>query len=102
MGVEAVAISRVTVLQNTGVLHDENLAHRLGLIPITFEPNNLEWKPKDSEFSERNSILFKLHAVCTQEQQRLSVYSGDLVWHPLKEQDRFKDPPRPVVDDILI
>lgn len=101
--VPTVAISRVTMYQNTGVIHDENLAHRLGLVPIQFEPNNLEWKPSDAEFSESNSIRFNLHVVCKTD--RRSVYSKDLVWKPWskEQQKQFEDaPPRPVADDILI
>merc|ERR1719281_1668342 len=56
--VPTVAISRVTVYQNTGVIHDENLAHRLGLIPIRFDPHELEWKKSDEEFDGSNSLVF--------------------------------------------
>jgi len=101
--VPTVAISRVTVYQNTGVIHDENLAHRLGLVPLVFEPNKLKWKPSDAEFNEGNSIMFTLHAECTGD--ALSVYSKDLIWKPWSDNqyERFKDdPPRPVVGDILL
>eukprot|EP00931_Biecheleriopsis_adriatica_P121633 TRINITY_DN96697_c0_g1_i1.p1 TRINITY_DN96697_c0_g1~~TRINITY_DN96697_c0_g1_i1.p1 ORF type:complete len:386 (-),score=97.77 TRINITY_DN96697_c0_g1_i1:33-1190(-) len=103
--VPTVAISRVTVYQNTGVIHDENLAHRLGLIPIKFEPENLEWKEQDAEFSSKDSIMFELHKTCPQGQDRLSVYSRDLCWKPLSEEQEkaHKDnPPVPVEGDILI
>jgi len=101
--VATVAISRVTVHQNTGVLHDENFAHRLGLVPIKFEPNNLKWRAADAEFTEENSIVFTLHAECKGD--KLSIYSKDLIWKPRSdEQERqYKDdPPRPIADDILI
>ena len=57
--VSTVAISRVTIFQNTGVIHDENLAHRLGLVPIVFEPEYLEWKAQDSDFTTDNSLMFR-------------------------------------------
>lgn len=101
--VPTVAISRATIYQNTGVIHDENLAHRLGLVPLVFEPDLLKWRASGDDFDEDNSLLFTLHAVCNQD--HLSVYSGDLKWQPMSEaqEARFKDtPPRPVVDDILI
>lgn len=101
--VPTVAISRVTMFQNTGVIHDENLAHRLGLVPIQFEPDNLDWKSPESEFNESNSLRFSLHVICTAD--RRSVWSRDLVWKPFSEDQRkkFEDcPPRPVADDILI
>lgn len=101
--VPTVAISGVTIFQNTGVLHDENLAHRLGLIPIRCEPDLLKWRSKDSEFDETNSLLFKLHKVC--EKDRLSIYSRDLEWIPLnaeQEKEFAEERPRPVNSDILI
>lgn len=101
--VPTVAISQATIYQNTSVIHDENLAHRLGLVPLKFEPDNLEWRPAESEFNERNSIRFSLHVVC--QQGKKAVYSRDLKWKPWSEtqQALFKDdPPRPVADDILI
>lgn len=101
--VPTVAISRVTIHQNTGVIHDENLAHRLGLVPIHFEPDNLRWRGTDADFNEENSLIFKLRKVC--DQDKVSVYSRDLKWVPWSDDQaqRFKDdPPRPVADDILI
>ncbi len=38
-----VAIERVFVYQNTGVIQDENLAQRLGLVPIAVDPNHVNW-----------------------------------------------------------
>jgi len=102
--VPTIAISNVTVYQNTGVLHDENLAHRLGLVPIKLEPDLLKWKPTDSEFDETNSITFKLHITCEQGEKK-SIYSRDLEWVPISDEqaERFKDsPPAPVVGDVLI
>ncbi|CAJ1380124.1 unnamed protein product [Effrenium voratum] len=81
--VPTVAISRVTIYQNTSVIHDENLAHRLGLVPIKFEPNLLEVKTSDADFTEKDSIMFQLHAKCPQGQKKVSVYSRDLRWKEL-------------------
>ncbi|CAE8625545.1 unnamed protein product, partial [Polarella glacialis] len=103
--VPTVAISRVTVYQNTGVVHDENLAHRLGLVPIKFEPDLLEWKPSDADFTDQDSVMFTLQAKCEHGSDKISVYSKDLCWKPLSEEQAkaLKDnPPRPVEDDILL
>lgn len=105
--VPTVAISGVTIFQNTSVIHDENFAHRLGLIPIKFEPESLEWKAPDAEWSDLNSLCFELKAVCDQSkgEKRKSVYSGDMQWRPMSAEQAalFKDdPPRPVADDILL
>jgi len=101
--VPTVAISRVTMYQNTGVIHDENVAHRLGLVPIKCEPDALSWKAADAEIDETNCIKFNLHVTCNT--GSCSVYSSDLVWQPLTEEQAKKfedDPPRPVADNILI
>eukprot|EP00933_Yihiella_yeosuensis_P033972 TRINITY_DN27556_c0_g1_i1.p1 TRINITY_DN27556_c0_g1~~TRINITY_DN27556_c0_g1_i1.p1 ORF type:complete len:385 (+),score=66.59 TRINITY_DN27556_c0_g1_i1:49-1203(+) len=103
--VPTVAISRCTIYQNTSVIHDENMAHRLGLVPIKFEPDNLEWRAPEADFSEEDSIMFTLHKKCSQREKQLSIYSRDLCWKPLseKQEERYKDdPPRPVDGDILL
>lgn len=101
--VPTVAIGQVTLYQNTSVIHDENLAHRMGLVPIKFEPDNLEWRQPDSEFNESNSLRFFLHVSC--DRGKRSVYSSDLEWQPWSEVqlEKFKEaPPKPVESDILI
>lgn len=103
--VPTIAIGQVTIYQNTGVIHDENLAHRLGLVPIVMDPDLLDWKPAESDHNEKNSVKFRMHVECTQEQQQRSVYSRDLKWIPLSDEQKTKfgdDPPRPVADDILV
>ncbi|CAK0885206.1 unnamed protein product [Prorocentrum cordatum] len=101
--VPTVAISEVTVYQNTGVLHDENLVHRLGLCPIRCEPDRLEAKLPDMEFNETNSLKFRLHTVCGDKPRR--VLSKDLTWVPWSpaQKQLFVDgAPAPVADDVLI
>lgn len=101
--VPTIAISNVTIYQNTGVIHDENLAHRLGLVPIVMEPDDLQWRAPDADFTEDNSVLFTMRVEC--DRDRKSVYSGDLKWEPVSDaqEKRFRDnPPRPISDDILV
>lgn len=40
--VPTVAVENVFVFNNTSVMHDEVMAHRLGLIPILFDAERLE------------------------------------------------------------
>eukprot|EP00913_Durusdinium_trenchii_P014234 g13357.t1 len=53
--VPTVAISRVTIHQNTSVIHDENFAHRLGLVPIKFEPDLLESRHEEADFTDQET-----------------------------------------------
>ncbi|XP_041418114.1 RNA polymerase I and III subunit C L homeolog isoform X1 [Xenopus laevis] len=77
--VPTVAVEKVYVYNNTSIIQDEILAHRLGLIPIRADPRLFEY--------------------------RSAVYTGHMKWLPQGNQvDLFPetDPPRPVHKDILI
>jgi len=79
--VPAMAIEDVVVVENSSVLHDEILAHRLGLIPITtdLDSYNLpEECPCKSEFGcNLCRVTMTLNVEATEEMR--TVYSGDLV-----------------------
>ena len=47
------------------MIPDENLAHRLGLIPIAVDPRLFEMKDPTKHYDENNSLRFKLHVVCS-------------------------------------
>ena len=64
--VPSVAIDIVGMLNNTGVMPDEVLCHRLGLVPINFDPHFLEFPEEgnpigDESNDEKRVILFGLH-----------------------------------------
>ena len=46
------AIEKVFVYNNTSIIHDEVLAHRLGLLPIKADPRDFEMLPLNSGKSE--------------------------------------------------
>ena len=79
--VPCMAIDEVVIIENSSVLHDEILAHRLGLIPLKTDLdayNMPEECPCKSEFGCnlcRVSIALDIEAG---EEERV-VYSGDLV-----------------------
>eukprot|EP00405_Crypthecodinium_cohnii_P020250 CAMPEP_0206470646 /NCGR_PEP_ID=MMETSP0324_2-20121206/31064_1 /ASSEMBLY_ACC=CAM_ASM_000836 /TAXON_ID=2866 /ORGANISM="Crypthecodinium cohnii, Strain Seligo" /LENGTH=358 /DNA_ID=CAMNT_0053944765 /DNA_START=37 /DNA_END=1113 /DNA_ORIENTATION=- len=101
--VPTIAPGQVTIYQNTSVIHDENLAHRIGLVPLKVDPDRLEWREAEADLSESNSICFNLHVTC--EEGKKSVYSSDFIWQPWSDAqaEQFKDdPPRPVQPDILV
>ncbi|KAL8435705.1 hypothetical protein ACSSS7_002308 [Eimeria intestinalis] len=52
-------------IQNTGVVQDEVLAHRLGLIPFRVNPDKLAFRSPTQELGEENSLKMQLHVKCT-------------------------------------
>ena len=121
--IPTIAIEKVNMWQNTSIIPDENLAHRMGLIPIKADPRLFEFHEKSQEaedqHSEHDSIVFKLHVRCTKKDPRApmiinntvdeekhynnaNVYSGQLQWKPVGNQRQKCGEIRPLFDDILI
>ena len=106
--VPTVAIDKVHLWQNTGVIQDEILCHRLGLVPIWVpDIDSIESaKVESDDFDVSGAIKFKLHVKCPANYpkgQSLHVYSKDLIFEPQnKAQKDMSSPPRPVHPDILI
>lgn len=106
------AIHKVWVNQNTSIIPDEVLAHRLGLIPIKADPRLFTFKKgklslfdltitaDQDDYNEKNSIKFRLHVKCERKPQyrdtkldavldnpdeyltNTTVYASDLQWVP--------------------
>ncbi|ORX66897.1 hypothetical protein DL89DRAFT_269932 [Linderina pennispora] len=117
IGVPTVAIEKVYMINNTGIVQDEVLAHRLGLIPINADPTAFQWKRPTDLPTDQNTVVFKLEIACSKNNEAAddeadpkkkyvnsAVYSRDLVWDPKGDQaERFADKPiKPIHDDILI
>eukprot|EP00918_Siedleckia_nematoides_P067855 GHVU01147675.1.p1 GENE.GHVU01147675.1~~GHVU01147675.1.p1 ORF type:complete len:333 (-),score=42.21 GHVU01147675.1:756-1754(-) len=101
--VPTVAPELIKVYQNTGVIQDEVLSHRLGLIPIRIDPELFQDPPPNGDLGGDNAVCFKLHIVC--KEAKKTVYASDLEWIPLsaKQQERLKfAPPEVVHPDIPI
>jgi DNA-directed RNA polymerases I and III subunit RPAC1 len=62
-----VAIERVYVYNNTSIMQDEVLSHRLGLVPLRIDPRVLDDAPIDhqSGSTDRNTVVFSLDIECT-------------------------------------
>ncbi|KAL8270224.1 hypothetical protein Esti_005845 [Eimeria stiedai] len=103
-------VSWFVMWQNTGVVQDEVLAHRLGLIPFRVNPEKLKYRTATQELGEENALKLKLHVKCTAAnlqpyQKSMPVYARDLKWIPMSDRQKAKfaeDPPLPVHPDILI
>ena len=116
--VPTMAIEKVFVLNNSSMIEDEVLAHRLGLIPIHADPRMFKEKC-DEDADEHNVIAFRLQVACTRAKPGGASTAADgdasgvvngrvlsraLQWIPQGDQEeRFRSAPiAPVHDDILI
>ena len=62
--VPTMVIHKVNIYQNTSIIPDEVLAHRLGLIPILADANLFNERQDGDEPNENNSIKFSLKIRC--------------------------------------
>uniref|UniRef100_A0A9L0S8U2 DNA-directed RNA polymerases I and III subunit RPAC1 n=1 Tax=Equus caballus TaxID=9796 RepID=A0A9L0S8U2_HORSE len=116
--VPTMAVEKVLVYNNTSIVQDEILAHRLGLIPIHVDPRLFEYRNQgDEEGTEIDTLQFRLQVRCTRNPHAAKdssdpselyvnhkVYTRHMIWVPLGNQaDLFPEGTiRPVHDDILI
>ena len=118
--VPTVAIDDVYIRDNTGVMQDEMLAHRLGLIPI-HHPGSSTIKPYNKESDDKtervktsdNTLVFRLKKKCNMGDLRIghndclfmNITSADLKFVPHgPEQESWskEQQPRCTVDDVVI
>jgi DNA-directed RNA polymerase I and III subunit RPAC1 len=112
--IPTMAIETVNLYQNTSIIPDEVLSHRLGLIPLLVDANEFQYKKPSEEFNEFNSFNFKIHIKCEKNKNfkkdpnepefiNDQVFSSHLTWVPIGNQaKRFHQPIAVVHDDILI
>lgn len=50
------AVESVYVYNNTSIMQDEVLAHRLGMVPIKFDPRLLTWKPRTAAGADGSGL----------------------------------------------
>jgi DNA-directed RNA polymerase I and III subunit RPAC1 len=114
MQVPTMAIETVFVVNNTSIIPDEVLSHRIGLIPIHADPRKFDFL--SGEPTDVNTIVFEMRQKCSPikgvpsdappeaKYTNSSVYSKSIKWMPQGSQEEvFADSPlRPVLDDILV
>jgi len=63
--VPTVAIEHVYMWNNSSIVHDEVLSHRLGLVPVNVDPRLFDdILGDDDEPTDRNTIVFRLEVKC--------------------------------------
>ncbi|KDO24786.1 hypothetical protein SPRG_09634 [Saprolegnia parasitica CBS 223.65] len=111
--VPTMAIEHVYIWNNSSIIQDEVLAHRLGLIPLMVDPRDFQSFPEheEAEATDENTLVFKLDVVCEASKEdpsdiskatNASVYSRHLEWIPQGMQEERFGNIRPVSEDILI
>ncbi|CCK68413.1 DNA-directed RNA polymerase core subunit RPC40 KNAG_0A07600 [Huiozyma naganishii CBS 8797] len=119
--VPSVAAEYVYVMNNTSVIQDEVLAHRIGMIPLKVDPDMLTWidqsLSEEEKFTDENTVVLTLNVKCTRNlnapkdctdpkilYKNSSVYARDLRFEPQgKQLETFADcPVVPSDPDILL
>ena len=94
--IPTMAIETVIINQNTSIIPDEVLAHRLGLIPILADADDFEEKKENEDFNEKNCIKFTLNVKCEKNKNGVinneQIFSRDLNLEFLGDQkNKFYD-----------
>lgn len=76
--ISTMAFHKVMLFQNTSVIPDELLVHRLGLLPVQVDPNEFESRPENGELSAENSLKFELKVVCRRKKEYENASDEDL------------------------
>lgn len=116
--VPSMAIEKVYIYNNTSIIQDEVLAHRLGLIPLRADPRLFEYKSEESDElgTENDTLEFELKVKCTRRKdaresanfdaiyKNHKIYSGQIKWLPKGKQATLHTEASigPINDDILI
>lgn len=116
--VPTMAIETVYIQDNTSILQDEVLSHRLGLVPLKVDPRLFDDYHPGDEPTDLNTLVFKLDVLCEELPAEVKAemmarggadarpypqgaYSRDLEWQPQGEQEETLGAPvTPVVGDI--
>lgn len=109
--VPSLAVEKVQIFNNTSIMQDEVLAHRLGLIPLKADPRLFEYKFDGDDETQDNSLEFELKIKCTKakdvsnfDARNDKVFSEQIKWLPRGNQANIykDDDVGPIDKDILI
>ncbi|KAL6779386.1 hypothetical protein ACKKBG_A12120 [Auxenochlorella protothecoides x Auxenochlorella symbiontica] len=81
-----VAIEHVFILNNTSLISDEMLSHRLGLLPLNLHPRYLKYRLDGEPATELNTVILKMKLSCHYQPdgtlKNEKVYAEALKWLP--------------------
>ncbi|VDL19340.1 unnamed protein product [Hymenolepis diminuta] len=119
--VPSIAIERVYMRQNTSIIPDEMFAHRLGLVPLNVDPDQLAFCTSGlpetddlNEFDPKCHLIFDIkisgqphnpRSSGDDENSSIHIYSSCLQWVPLPGQEEIftgSKKPGAVFDTILL
>lgn len=115
--VPSMAIEKVYMYNNTSIIQDEVLAHRLGLIPLKADPRLFEYKSDETgdEGTDQDTLEFKLKVKCSRRKdvkdtslneslyENHNVYSGQIKWVSKgKQATMWKESDVGVVHDKIL
>jgi len=112
LDVPCMAIEKVYMYQNTSIMQDDHLSHRLGLLPLNVDPRLFsfpatDWTPASA--TDRELLEFSLSVKCSKSKDTDKPYSNEKVftrqleWVPRGEQEEWLPiTPACTAPDILI
>ncbi|XP_032571324.1 DNA-directed RNA polymerases I and III subunit RPAC1 [Drosophila sechellia] len=117
--VPSMAIEKVYIYNNTSIIQDEVLAHRMGLLPLRADPRLFAYRTEESTEAgtEQDTLEFELKVKCSRRRdagkdqsnfddiyKNHKVYSGHLKWLPKGKQAQIysESAVNCIHDDILI
>jgi len=98
--IPSMAIEKVYMYQNTSIMQDEVLAHRLGLLPLTADPRLFTYPPPNwtpETGTDKDTLEFSLVVKCSSSTDPSRKYNNEHVltkhmkWIPRGDQ-KMKDP----------
>lgn len=115
--VPTVAIEHVYIWNNTSIIQDEVLSHRLGLVPLAINPDKVTMRKPGDDADDSNTVVFHLKVKCERNRNAVkgetdpdklyighNVYSEQLTWDAkgAQHEDFAGAEPKPVHDKVLI
>lgn len=108
--VPTMAIEKVRLFQNTSVIPDEVLVHRVGLLPLRVDPRLFQYLDTTKPPHEKNTLVFTLDVKCTRNTAagasdpyvNGTVMSSAINWVPQGKQEKFLGLTAPIIQPDIV